>query len=267
MPARSVTPRVIMVLILAFQLVGLPLRSQAANTKQGTRDLQSLTTIQNAIAAMGGASHIAAIQTSVVTGNLVIDGDPNKTASFTWEHSGSDFRYEIDAQAGGHTLVSNGGIPQDVRGSLVVDASFQQPRGTLPFHIPAVVLLAELNNPNYSLSFVETTILNGTPAVHIHTADNSDDLGKLVTQQDWYFDATTFLPLRASFMVLGPNDPNDWLQETMDFSNWQTVNGVQAAFQLALQIGPKSAVATISSVGFNVTIDPSDFQAPAGGGQ
>lgn len=110
MPARSVTPRVVTILILAFLLVGLPLRSQAANTNQGTRDARSLTVAQNAIAAMGGATNISAIQTSVVKGNLVIGGDPNSTASFTWEHSGSDFRYEIDSHAGGHTLVSNGGI-------------------------------------------------------------------------------------------------------------------------------------------------------------
>jgi hypothetical protein len=266
MPAKSAVPRAVMVLILVYQLVGLPPRSQAANKQQGTRDPQSVTTIQNAIAAMGGAANISAIQSSVVTGDLVIGGDQNDPVSFTWECSGSDFRYEIDAQDGGHALVSNEGKPKDLRGSAVVDASYQLARGTLPFHVPAVVLLAELNDSNYSLSFVETMILNGTPAVHIHTADNSDPVGQAVTQQDWYFDATTFLPLRVSFTVSGSGDSDSW-QETMDFSNWQTVSGVQTPFQLTLQLGPISEVATVSSVSLNPPINPSDFQAPSGGGQ
>jgi hypothetical protein len=268
MPVRSVTSRAVMVLILVSQLVVLPLRSQAANTKQGTRDVQSLITIQNALAALGGVSNIALIQNSVAQGTSVAVPDNGAgPTTFTWTYSGSDFRNENDAARGSHIFLSNSGSPCDLQGSQGVPYGEHVARANLPFHVPGLVLLSELNNLNYTLTYIGTATINGVAAVHIQTSDNSDQVGQSVTPQDWYFDATSGIPLRVEFRVPDPTDAQTWSPASMDFANFQTINGILVPFQLAINEGPISLATTVTSLTFNTAIDPSEFNAPCGGGQ
>jgi hypothetical protein len=237
------------------------------------RDAQALVTVQSAITAMGGVTAIGAIQSSVAQGTSVGTSDVDSaTTSFIWSHSGQDFRYENDAASGGHIFVSNSGSPCDIVGGIVVPSAPQVARANLLFHIPGLVLFNELNNPNYTMIYVGATALNGTSALHIQTADNSDSVGQLVTLQDWYFDATTGLPVSVQYRVPSPGDPQIWFPGSMSFANFQTVNGVLVPFQLTIQEGPAGilpVVVTISSVAFNTSIASTQCVAPAvvGGAQ
>jgi hypothetical protein len=233
-----------------------PLPTQAA-LPSSVRDPEALAAVQSAISTMGGAAVIGTIQSSVAQGTSVVSGSaPGSATSFTWSHSGRDFRYENDAITGSHVFVSNNGSPCDIDGTAIVPSSTSAARSTLPFHIPAVVLYNELNNPNYSITFVGATPLNGIPALHIQTADNSDSAGQLVTPQDWYFNATTGLPLSVQYRIPDSGSAQNWQPGSISFANFQTTDGVLVPFQLTIQEGPPTApiVATIGSLVFNTTI-------------
>lgn len=233
------------------------------------RDAQAIATVQSAIAAMGGATAIGAIQSSIAQGTSVATSDTGSgTTNFTWSHSGQEFRYENDAASGGHIFVSNSGNPCDIQGGVVVASASRVARAALPFHIPGVVLLNELNNPNYTLTNAGATTLNGTSALHIQTADNSDSVGQIVTPQDWYFDPTTGLPLSVQYRIPSAGNLQSWLPGSISFANFQAVNGVLVPFQLTIQEGPPAppVVATVSSVAFNTSIASTQCAAPSVGG-
>ncbi len=233
------------------------------------RDAQAVATIQLAITATGGAAAIGAIQSSVAQGTGVVSPDDGSgTRTFTWSQSGQDFRYENDATSGSHVFVSNSGNPCDIEGNIVVASAPYVARANLPFHIPGLVLFNELNNPNYTLTYVGATTLNGTSALHIQTADNSDSVGQLVTPQDWFFDATTGLPLSVQYRIPSAGNAQNWQPGSISFANFQSVNGVLVPFQLTIQEGPPGppVVATISSVAFNAAIASTQCVAPAGVG-
>lgn len=263
----------VLILLLGFMLQSARAQTPAPSPPPPVQDPQAIAAIQSAIAATGGIAAISAIQSSIAQGTSVVSPDDGSgTTNFTWTHSGQDFRYENDATSGNHVFVSNSGNPCDIEAGIVVASAPYVARANLPFHIPALVLFNELNNPNYTLTYVGATTLNGTSAIHIQTADNSDSVGQLVTPQDWYFDATTSLPLSVQYRIPSPRDPQIWYPGSITFANFQTVNGVLVPFQLTIQEGPPAvpaAVATISSVTFNIAISSTQCVASsvAGGAQ
>lgn len=261
----------ILLLGLTSQLVlaQAPAPSPTPTQPPPVQDPQAIAAIQSAIAATGGIIAISAIQSSVAQGTSVVSPDDGSgTRTLTWSHSGQDFRYENDGTSGSHVFVSNSGNPCDIEGNIVVPSAAHVARANLPFHIPGLVLFNELNNPNYTLTYVGATSLNGTSAVHIQTADNSDSVGQLVTPQDWYFDATTGLPLSVQYRIPSAGNAQNWQPGSISFANFQTVNGVLVPFQLTIQEGPPAPpiVATISSVAFNAAIASTQCVAPAGVG-
>jgi hypothetical protein len=262
------------VLILLLGLMSQSVLAQATSPSPSptspptpVQDAQAVAAIQSAIAAMGGATAIAAIQSSVAQGTSVATPDDGSgTRNFTWSHSGQDFRYENDAASGSHIFVSNSGSPCDIEGNTVVASARHVARANLPFHLPAVVLFNELSNPNYTLTYIGVAPLNGTSAVHIQTADNSDSVGQLVTPQDWYFDPTTGLPLSVQYRIPSAGSAQNWQPGSISFANFQPVNGVLVPFQLTIQEGPAAVppvVATISSVTLNAPISSTQCVAPA----
>lgn len=178
---RTLAVLVALLLFLASQAVLVHGQSAPA-TPPPVRDSQAIAAVQSAITTMGGAAAIGSIQSSVAQGTGATSaGDGTTTTNFIWSHSGQDFRYEDDATIGSHVFVSNGGSPCDIVGGTVMPSAVHVARANLPFQIPGLVLLNELSSPNYTLSYVGATTLNGRSALHIQTADNSDSVGQLVT--------------------------------------------------------------------------------------
>jgi hypothetical protein len=231
------------------------------------QDPAAVAAMQAAVTAMGGTAAVAAIQNSVAQGTSVDAGDGGPPANFTWTYSGSDFRNENDDTTGSHILVSNSGSPCDLEGASSVPFGPQVARANLPFHIPAQVLFNELGNPNYTLTYAGLSTVNGASAVHVQTADNSDSIGQLATPQDWYFDASSYLPIQVQYRLPDPINSQNWLAATINFGSFQAVNGVLVPFQLTVTEGPIAFTATAASVVFNTTISPSEFSASCGGGQ
>jgi hypothetical protein len=253
-----------------FLLPCLGQQSGTSTLQQGPRrDPQAWAIVQNAFAAMGGVSSVSTIQNVVVQGTSQ-DTSPDGSAessSFTWTSAGRDFRFENNATTGGHVLVSNGGNPQDLRDGTWFPVTPVMARVNLPYHIPALALLIEADNPAYSFIYVGTTALNGRAAIHIQTRNDSDQVQSLYSPQDWYFDPTNGLPMRVEYQ--SPLLPNrkGFLPASIDFGNFCSVSGILVPFQLNMTYGPITFTATVNSVAFNSAIDPSNFLASDGGAQ
>jgi hypothetical protein len=267
---RFTLPRTLAVaLLLVFAPQGGFGQSQTtASPQQGVRDAQAVAVVQTALTAMGGTAVISQVQNSVVQGTSVDQPiQQNISQSFTWTYAGQNFRDENDATYGSHVLVSNSGSPQDFHDGAwnVVPAVLV--RTNLPYHIPALVLSAELSNPGYTFVLVGATTLNSNNAIHIQTCDNSDLTGQLYTLQDWYFDPVSGLPLAVQFGIPVSQNPQDSLHQTMSFANYQAINGMLVPFQLNITMNQLSFVVTVSSAVFNANVAPSIFVPSTAGVQ
>jgi hypothetical protein len=232
------------------------------------RDPQAIAVVQSAINAMGGTGAIASIESSIVAGSSVNNAAAsNGTQSFVWTYAGSEFRNENDAQTGSHILVSNGGVPEDLQNGSWLAAPVAIMQTNLPYHIPALVLLDEINNGNYSFGSLGTMTVDGINALHVPSRDNSDATTLAYTTQDWYFDPTTQLPVRVEYQIPVDQNPQHSLQASIDFSIFRVVSGIAVPFQLNITEGPASCTSTISSVAFNVNVNPSEFAPSTGGAQ
>jgi len=230
-----------------------------------TRDAQAVTAVQNAIAALGGTAAISQITDTTAQGTFAAGSD---TGTFTWQTSGSDFLYSTQTSTNTRILVSGHGNPADIRNGIGVPTGTHVLRSTLPYQVPGLVLLTEINNANYSLAYVGPETLNGSSVIHVQAVDNSDATGSQVTPQDWYFDAGTFLPVRVGFRVPNSGNPASYVSANTDFGSLSAVLGVLVPSSMALTInGGDARTITIASIQFNTGLSPSIFDVPAGGGQ
>jgi hypothetical protein len=180
-----------------------------ANAQQvPVKDAGALGVLQSSIAAMGGIATVGSILDSTVVGTSQYGSgtDAPPPISFTWQTAGSEFQSTAQNPNGVYTILSGHGSPAQLKHGNWVPLAPYVARATLPFHLPALVLLSELQNINYSIQYVGQETINGKPAIHVHMADNSDSIGQAVTPQDWYFDPTTYLPIQVNFLL--PDEGN-----------------------------------------------------------
>jgi hypothetical protein len=240
-------------------------QSPTPSPSQAARDAQAVAVAQNALAAMGGTSVVSQVQNSVVQGTSVDQSTAESgTLNFIWTYSGNEFRNENNGATGSHVLVSNSGNPTDFSDGKWVSPPPVVARTNLPYHIPALVLLNELNNSGYTFVFLGPATINGNNAIHVQTCDNSDIIGHFFTAQDWYFDPATGLPLRVEYSYPISQDYRESVHGSIDFAEFKPVTGILVPFQLTMHDGPISSVASINSVVFNTTLDAKGFTPSTG---
>jgi hypothetical protein len=255
--------------VLAFALsTYAQLPSPPSSPPTPVRDAQAIAVLQSAIAAMGGASAVAAITDATVIGTQQDISNPSgPPATFTWQSSGSEFRYTTQNSNGVYVVLSGHGTPGQQRQGSWLPWPYHVARTCQPFHLPAVVLYTELQNPNYTLSYIGSVTVGGKSAIRIHAFDASDRVGPLVTPQDWYFDPVSLLPLRVEYLLPFQDDASHASPLSVDFANFQSVGGILVPYQLQFQVPGASTVATITSASFNTGLSPTSFDPPSEGGQ
>lgn len=247
-------------LLLTLSLIG----NCFAFAQGPSRDPQAITIVQNAITALGGAVTTSQISDTTAQGTFQAGSG---TGTFTWQTQGAEFRYSTQTNTDTRIFVSGHGAPADVRNGVGVTTGTHVLRSTLPYHVPGLALLQEINNANYSMTFVGPETLNGTSVIHVQTVDNSDTTGSQVTPQDWYFDAGTMLPVRVGHRIPDSADPTNYITATRDFGPYTNVGGVLVPTSITTTINGAPRSVTIAPVQFNTGLSPSTFDAPNGGGQ
>ncbi|HTV59349.1 MAG TPA: hypothetical protein VMJ93_10790 [Verrucomicrobiae bacterium] len=261
-------------LAFLFSVTVFTMNGNAQSALQPVRNPQALTLVAQSLVAMGGVGPLAQVQNSFVSGTSVVSAanadqaaQQTATTNFTWTYAGTQFRLEDTAATGSHTLVSNGGSPQDYHDGGWFIVPPVTARTNLPYHIPALALYEEIQSPGYSFIYVGATTLNGKTVIEVQTRDDSDLTGHSFTPQNWYFDPATAFPLRVEYQIPISANATDSLEASMTFSNFQTVSGIAVPFQLNVTDGPVSFVSTVTSATFNASVDPSGFAPSSGGAQ
>lgn len=242
--------------------------AQTASPNAPVRDAQAIATLQSAISALGGMSAAAAIQDFSIQGTEQYATNPDPTpATFTWLNSGVEFSFTVQNGNGTYTALSGHGTPYQLKHGNWIPFPPYVARSVLAFHNPVFVLYTELLNQSYSLQYVGAAVVDNKPAIQIHTANNSDSTGQYVTPQEWYFDPTSFLPVRVEYKI--PDDRNVQGSTTgsEEFSNYQSISGLMVPYQINIEVLHLQLIANVSSVVFNSGLPPSIFNPPTGSAQ
>ena len=233
------------------------------------RDPAAIAAVEQATAALGGRTAVTKLTDCTAYGT--IQPAPNSSATsgnFVWKSAGAEFRHDFSDGTSTQTLVSGHGHP-------VVSLSGKNRRllrhvaqALPPLYLPALVLVSQVDNPSYSLKFIGLTAVSGQPAIHIRTSLGSDPVSAALTPQDWYFDATSGMPLSVEYRVPDSLNAEKWEPGAAEFSDFRPINGMAVPFRILIYEGPvQVSVVTLASVTFNAGVNPADFAAPTGGAQ
>jgi hypothetical protein len=228
------------------------------------RDAAAVSAVQNAIAALGGTAALNQISDSTVQGSFQNSANPAASGTFTWQTAGVEFNYTTVTGGATRAVLSGHGVPADLENGASVPIWSQVVRALQPWHLPGLILLNELNNSNYSLTYVGQEVQNGTTVIHVQTSDTSDSIGTSVTPQDWYFDQSTYLPVSLSRRIPDVSNAIVYTMAFQSFGPFMQVNQVLVSSTFAVTTANGTKTFTVSSVVFNSGLPPSTFDPPGG---
>lgn len=265
-------------LVVSLISLMIPVQSPIATQPAITRDSLAVTSLQQAVTALGGQNAIGSLQNSVALGTLTpapaVDSVSSweEAGDFKWENdfSGSTYEFRQELHTNGVTKIyaSGHGHPSFGNGDKILSRATEAAYASPPFHVPGILLSRQLANQNYSIQFVESTKLDGHAAVHIRTSVAGGPAENTLSPQDWFLDAVTGLPMRVVYRIPSNTNIYDYETDTTDFSNYKVVSGVAIPFTLTTSTNNIAlCTATISSISFNLGISPADFDLNVGAAQ
>jgi hypothetical protein len=240
--------------------------SMAASKYVITQDPQAVAVMQASIAALGGSEAISQISDCTVQGSSTANpADPTETATFVWQIEGSEFRYDTQTSTSESTFLSGHGNPGYMLKGKFVPVADYMTDDALPYHLPGLVLLNDVGNPNYSIVLVGVDTWNGTAAVHIQIVNGTDPVNPQLTQQDWYLDPSSLLPIAVAYVIPNQTDPTQFSAGSITFANYKQVGGLLVPFAFTVTVDQSESV-TVTSATFNSGIPATTFDGAASGG-
>ncbi len=233
------------------------------------RDPSAIAVLQNSVSAMGGSTSWQAVQDWTIAGTVTTNGSSQPASNFSWIGSGAEFRLETDTASTTNAFLSGHGSPARILNGVVSSLNYFVARANPPLYLPGVRLMQELNNQQLTIRYVGAAAMHGKAAIQIHISDDSDAQGSLITPHEWFFDATSFMPLEVQFRVPPNENPQNYISGTEDFWQFQVMGGLTVPSQLSLSRGDGSPTRSfvLNSVTFNSGVPQSTFDPPQGGGQ
>ena len=236
-----------------------------AQTVQVQKDPAAIAAIKLALKSMGGQPTITGVSDATFIGQYQGSAtSASDSGQVTWKSIGVSVRCDTSSVTGGSTFTKQNGsgfvestsgnvTPMDSRLALTL----------YPFHLPSVVLLYLVNDPNHSLAVVQDT--GSTPnIVHIRTQVQMGNAALTsVTQQDWYIDTNLGLPTRVTYYL--PNTTNPALDGTASiiFSSWQTTSSSYSPRDIQiLNNGTQVSSVHFGAPQFNLGLQSAIFQLP-----
>jgi len=235
-----------------------------------TRDPQAITILTQCLQAAGGTQAISAIQDFTGTGTITYNwANQNVAGSVTVKGRGTgQFRLDADLPNGKLSwAVSKGdGFYQELDGRTR-HIFFQNAVNFGSLTFPYVAIAASLSDTSTSVSYIGVNVQNGQKTYDIRMQQNfstdRDPTGILskLTKRDFFIDATTFQVVSISDMVHPEKITTIDIPHEMQFSDYQTVNGVVVPFSISeLADGQHTYTIQLSQITFNTGLQDSDFQ-------
>jgi hypothetical protein len=213
--------------------------------------------LNQAISAMGGSAAWSQLADATVIGSCAAqvtqDGAEQTAEPFRWITEGNEFRYESGNAGQTHVLLSGHGAPSSATPNETHSLISESATLLKPFHLPGQVFATILNNPHYIVSIVQPRDVSDGSTIHIHVVHRLLSASESGSEQDWWLDASTYLPLRVTYRVPGQTI-RSYMSETYSFSAWSAENlGLVIPHQITLStsVGLPPQICTASEVQFN----------------
>jgi hypothetical protein len=139
---------------------------------------------------------------------------------------------------------------------------------------PGLSSLSQASNSVFAATYVGPETRGNASVQHLQVALASSlgcGMAAPSLQQlsivDFYLDSTSFLPVAVAFNTHPDDDMGTDIAVEIDFSNYQSVNGVQVPFRIQkLLNGSLFLDITVQNATINSGLTDADFAAPSGGG-
>jgi len=235
--------------------------------------------VQNPHAVALAAKALAALSGPTLVNDITLTGTVTRTAGSDVESgtvtlqalAGSGSR--MDLNLSNSTLhevrnLSSLSVPQ---GYWIAPNGSQQPFSLhncmtdVAWFAPQLTVLSQLSNPSLVVSYIGQETRGTAVVQHLHFAYQSgspDPTGFFqgLSAEEVYLDATTFLPVAITFNAHPDSDANINIAVEIDFSAYQSVNGVMVPFQIQKLINNGVVLdLTINSAKINQGLTAADF--------
>lgn len=227
---------------LAFTISAISQTAVTTTSTSQTSDPPALTLAAQAMAALTGGQQVSDVTlTGTATetaGATVNSGTATFKAKGLWE-SRTDFGASNHAEI--RTLDSSGHpigawtTPDGMTHAM----AFHNVWSDAALFFPALSSLSAATQTNMIAKYVGQETIDGSTVQHLeffHTADSTlsalaGDLPAL-SRIDIFLDATSLLPVETKFITHANSDANVNIAIEVDYSNYQSVNGVQIPFHV-----------------------------------
>jgi hypothetical protein len=216
----------ILVVFLLFLSVSSVVFSQVEARSYVKRDPRAIEDLNHAVAAMGGQAAWSAVLDATVSGTCVLASEQGDSGPllFRWTTAQNDFRYETDTANKGPVMLSGHGKPT-IAGSRSNRAVTYETAALLkPYHLPGEVLLSALSDLHYGSSTVGIETVEGLSSIHLRVVHYLTDALEPGSMQDWWLDATTYLPIKVTYNVPG-QQIEAYMPITFFYSAWGSEEG------------------------------------------
>lgn len=259
-------------LVVLRCIFALPASAQQTSTAVA-QNPAAIALVAKSLAGLGGGTAISDV---TLTGSATrIAGSDTGSGTVTLKALGtsssrmdlslsdgtfSEIRTSISGAPQGQWLAPNGAYNSMAMHNCFTDAAW---------FFPALTVLSQTSNPNLSITYVGLETKNDISVQHIHFASNSAAQAASVTDPlptlsstDVYLDSSSLLPVAFVFYTHPDNNSVVNIPVEVDFSNYQTVNGIQVPYHIQKFLnGSLYLDMTIQSAALNSGLSISVFSA------
>jgi hypothetical protein len=165
-------------------------------------------------------------ETTVIVGGSAKTPD-GKSFTFHWTTKGGQFRYENTDGSTTSVLLSNNGAPRRRFGKARSEQlGAHIGMAMAPLHLPFYLISNRLANADFAFEDRGTQTLKDTSVRVIRCYDDRNDLTRTVTQQDWYLDASSGMPVQVEYRSPDARDPRYYSIERVEFTKYSLSNGI-----------------------------------------
>jgi hypothetical protein len=219
-------------------ILALPISAQQAPTT-ASQSPEAIALATDAVARLSGSLQIADV---TLTGTATrVAGSDTESGTVTLKALGtSNSRMDLSLSNGplSEIRTSQSGTPQ---GQWLGPNSFNNMAAhncmtDAAWFFPALSVLSQLSNPSLIATYIgqETKVGVGVYHLRFSIQSQTDPTGLLqqLSAEDVYLSASTYLPVALVFQTHPDNDALTNILVEVDFSNYETVNGIQIPFRI-----------------------------------
>jgi hypothetical protein len=256
-------------LVVLSCVFALPTSAQQGPTA-ATQNPQAVALATKSVALLSGGGQIADI---TLTGTATrVAGSDTGSGTVTLKALGtSNSRMDLSLSDGTFSELRTGqsGAPQ---GQWLAPSGSYNSMAThncftdAAWFFPALSILTQLSNPNLIATYVGQETKAGVGVYHLQLSiqSPSDPTGLLeqLSAADVYLSASTYLPVALVFQTHPDNDALTNILVEVDFSNYQSINGVLIPFRVQKSLNGRLFLdITVQSAVLNSGLAQSVFTA------